>query len=100
MASTHYAWSPIRGDKDAAFGDTVTKDKLGVSQEDWDAMVEAGSIRTTKPPKLPDGWQGSVIEYYQQQAKEAAEAAGASADEAALAAFQGREPGAAEAEEA
>lgn len=66
-----YAWSPILCDKgkiDA--GSKVTKSGLGVSDEDWDSMVAAGSIREKKFP-VPEGFQGSVLDFYREQLKEA-----------------------------
>lgn len=89
MADTWYAWSPIRHsaevDPDTGvasrvnvvkFGDTVTKAKLKVSDDDWDALVQAGSVRNYAPP---DGFDGtsedeSPVQYLQRKAREAAEA--------------------------
>lgn len=90
MPDTFFAWSPIQTgdkDKDAAFGDTVTQSGLGVSKEDFEAMIEARSIRTTKPPPVKEMRSDeSVLDFYRRQAREAAEAAGESAAEAQLAA--------------
>lgn len=84
--ATFYAWSPIQGAKsDVKVGDEVSKSTLAVSDEDWEYLVNSGVARTTKPPKM-EGFSGSMVEWYQKQAKEAAEQAGASIDEAALAA--------------
>lgn len=81
----HYAWSPIRAGKNSAkFGDTVTADKLGVSKEDFEAMVEAKSIREKAPPKLPEGYQGSVVDFLREQIKEAELSAGATLNDANL----------------
>lgn len=82
---TYYAWSPIGvGTKNSvAFGDEVTETKLGVDKENWNALIEAGSVRTTKPPKM-ENFSGSVVEFYQREAKNAALDAGATADEANL----------------
>jgi len=80
-----YAWSPIlAGDKSAKFGDEVTASGLGISKEDFEELALAGSIRSKKPPKLPEGYQGSVVDFLREQIKEAELAAGASFDEAAL----------------
>jgi hypothetical protein len=81
MADTMYAWSPIRaGDKSAKVGDTVTAQTLGVSNEDFEAMVDAGAVRNTKPPKM-ENFSGSVVEWYQRQAREAAREAGGTIDD-------------------
>lgn len=50
-----YVWSPIRtADGVTKVGEEVTKEGLGVSDEDWDYFVESGSVRTKKYP-VPDG---------------------------------------------
>lgn len=78
-----YAWSPIlAGDKSAKLGDEVTASSLGVSKEDFEDLVTSGAVRSKKPPKLPDGWQGSIIDFIRQEAREAFEGTD---DEAALA---------------
>lgn len=74
---TWYAWSPILHDvtsekegsrpTGAAIGDSVTASGLGVSEDDFEAMVEAGSIRDRKPPELPKGYQGSMVDYLREQ---------------------------------
>lgn len=80
----YYAWSPIRhgGEvKDGlvvnvqtvAYGDSVSQKDLGVSDEDWQAMVEGGSVREVKPPELPEGYTGSPIQFMMEQARQAAE---------------------------
>lgn len=86
----YYAWSPILYARDEKtgrdvslkLGETVTKEKLGVSNEDWDALAEAGAIRENKPPNMPPEFQGSIVDYLRQQAREAALEAG---EEAGLA---------------
>jgi hypothetical protein len=89
MAETFYAWSPIRGDEGivAKFGDEVTAEGLDVEDEDFEAMKEANVIRRLKPPELPEGYQGSVMDYYRDLVKEASLAQGSSIEEASLAAF-------------
>jgi hypothetical protein len=88
MADTHYAWSPIlAGDKSAKFGDEVTASGLGVDKEEFQAMIDGGSVRTTKPPPVKDmRTDESVIDFYRRQAREAALAAGEEVAEAQLAA--------------
>lgn len=70
-----YAWSPIKGgtaDKPVtiARGDKVTKDALGVSDADWNAMVEAGAIREKEFP-APSDYDGSVIDWLREKLQEA-----------------------------
>lgn len=77
-----YAWTNVSaGDKSAKYGEVVTASKLGISKEQFDAHVESGAFRTTKPPDLPETWQGSPVDYLRQQADQAGE------DAAALAAY-------------
>jgi hypothetical protein len=77
-----YAWSPIQaGDKSAKFGEEVSASGLGISKEDFASLVESGAVRSKKPPKLPDDWQGSVIDFIRKEAREAFEGTD---DEAAL----------------
>lgn len=71
-----WAWSPIKGgtaDKpvEVDFGAKVTKAQLGVDDADWDAMVEAGSVRPYAPPKMPDTYQSSPVEFLKEQAAKA-----------------------------
>ena len=87
--ATAYAWSPIlAGDKSAKFGDEVTASGLGISKEDFEELVTSGAVRTKKPPKLPDGYQGSVIDFLREQIREAELEAGATLDEASLESMQ------------
>jgi hypothetical protein len=67
-----YAWSPIlAGDKSAAMGDKVSKSSLGVDDADFDAMVEAGSIRSYPVPDMPEGFQGSVVDHLRAEIQKA-----------------------------
>lgn len=78
-----YAWSPIlAGEKSAKYGDEVTEAKLGITKEDLKDLVDSKAVRPKKPPALPEDWQGSVIDFIRQEAREAFEG---TADEAALA---------------
>ena len=78
MAESLYAWTEIRygadengRPKSVAYGETVTKAKLNISDEEFRALMEAGSVRSTKPPELPETWGGSPIEYLREQAAQA-----------------------------
>lgn len=72
--ATFYAWSPIlAGNKSAKFGDEVSAEKLGVTKEDFAEMVDSRAIRTKRPPKLPEGWTGSVLDFIRKEAREAME---------------------------
>lgn len=87
MADTMYAWSPIqhgaeRDETDPTvitsykvvpMGATVTKDNLGVSDADFEAMVEANAIRNYPPPEMPKGYQGSVMDYLRDQLRQASQ---------------------------
>lgn len=82
MADTYYAWSTFSvpdtskpGAKPKVFnpGDTVTAAGLGVEKEEFDAMVEAGSIRTMKWPVPPEAGAVSPIDYLKAKAAEAEE---------------------------
>jgi hypothetical protein len=86
--ATFYAWSPIlAGEKSAGFGDEVTQQGLGVSKADFEAMKDAGVIRTIKPPSAKElRTDESVVGYYQRKAREAAIEAGEAVAEAQLAA--------------
>jgi hypothetical protein len=84
MADTLYAWSPIRHGgvvkdgvvqdvKTVEYGDTVTQDKLKISDADWDALVDAGVVRKQKPPELAEGFTGSPMDALRAQLTEAGE---------------------------
>lgn len=81
---TYYAWSPIHYDsegkgevgapakpKTLAIGEVATKAKLGIDDENFAALVEAGSVRERKPPDTPDGYSGSHVQFLLEQAREA-----------------------------
>lgn len=84
--ATMYAWSPIRhgakkdkdgnivGAEEVKMGDSVSQSKLGVDDDNWNALVEAGSVR---PYKYPDNVKSdeSAVQSLQRQAREASEAA-------------------------
>lgn len=75
MAKTHYAWSQIKsGTAEKPIiverGSKVTASDLGVKQEDFQAMVDAGAIRN-KPFTAPDDYQGSAIDFLRDQLAEA-----------------------------
>jgi hypothetical protein len=79
--ATQYAWSEIRVGEAKhdqtvpgkttviKFGDTVTADKVG-GEEALQQMVEAGSVRDTKPPDMPDSFQGSPIDFVRAKREE------------------------------
>jgi hypothetical protein len=60
--ATYYAWSnfPIERNeagvttKVIAVGDKVTQNDLGVSDDEWEQLVEVGAVRTDKYPDIPD----------------------------------------------
>jgi hypothetical protein len=65
MANKYYAWTEIRlGSESIAPGTVVLPKQLG---DDWDSLLEAGSIRTQVYPKMPATWLGSVRSFRQEQ---------------------------------
>jgi hypothetical protein len=66
MANKYYAWTEIRlgSEPTIASGTVVTPKQLG---NDWDALLDAGSIRTQVYPKMPATWLGSVRSFRQEQ---------------------------------
>jgi hypothetical protein len=71
MAAKYYAWSELRNGGEmeeiklpaggvrriitkrnsVPFGDAVTKAKLGCTDEEWDRLIEIGSVRSYAPPE-------------------------------------------------
>lgn len=83
----YYAWSPIKGgtaDKPVtvARGESVSKSDLGVSDADWQALIDAGAIRDKKFP-APKDYEGSVIDYLRDQLREAQSVSAVDEEEAA-----------------
>lgn len=76
--ATHYAWTDIRvgsakhdqtvpGEvKVIKYGDTVTASAIG-GEEELNAKIESGSVREEKPPKLPDAYQGSPLDFLREE---------------------------------
>lgn len=84
-SSTYYAWSPIKGgtaEKPVAIGrgDKVTKDALGVGDDDWNALVESGAVRDKEFP-APADYEGSVIDWLREKLQEAQAMSGAVEEE-------------------
>lgn len=83
----YYAWSDIRGGTaekpvNVARGEEVSKSKLGVPDEEWDALVRGGSVREKKFP-APADFEGSAVEYLRQQMQEATAMSSIDEEEAA-----------------
>lgn len=83
--ATYYAWSPIKGgtaEKPVTVdrGDKVTKDALGVDDENWKALIEAGAVRDKEFP-APADYEGSVIDYLREKLQEAQAMSGAVEEE-------------------
>lgn len=83
----HYAWSDIKAGTiekpvTAARGDEVSKSKLGVSDADWQAMLDAGAVREKRFP-APQGFDGSAVDYVRQQLQEATAMSSLDEEEAA-----------------
>lgn len=54
-------------------GTEVSKAKLKVSDEDWDALVAGGSVRPYKFPKMDSGFAGSPAEFIMSQLRKGEE---------------------------
>ena len=79
MASKMYAWSDIEYDADVdpdsgarkpkyiRRGEEVNRSKLGVDEENFQALVDAGSVRPMKFPDIPATFQGSPVEWYREE---------------------------------
>lgn len=85
--ATYYAWSPIRGGTlekpvTVARGDKVTKDALGLDDENWAALIESGAVRDKEFP-APGDYEGSVIDFLRDKLAEAQMASGAVEEEEA-----------------
>jgi len=67
----YYVWtSSIKGAKrEAKRGDKVTQQELGLSREQWNALVAGGSVRE-KPFPAPKGYRGSAVDYLREQLRE------------------------------
>jgi hypothetical protein len=72
---SYYAWSNFTTEDGEAVapGDTVTQAQLGLSDEDWEALVEGGAVREEEWPILDPNFQGSPNEWTQQEAAKEAE---------------------------
>lgn len=82
---TMYAWSPILTGKPGSredgpgeitrvkVGEEVSPDSLGVDQLEFNGMVASGSIRSYEPPKVPETFQGSPIDFLKEQAARASD---------------------------
>lgn len=69
--ATYYAWTEIKGSNIVIpRGDKVTAAKLEIKEVEFQAMIDAGAIRTKQYP-VPDGYQGSAIDYMRDQLREA-----------------------------
>ena len=77
MADTYYAWSEIQvgeGDeteskvKKVKHGEEVSASSLGIPDEEFEAMVESGAVKTDEYPELPEGYTGSPAQYEQEKA--------------------------------
>src|SRR6266496_2076463 len=71
----YYAWGPIRvGKTDGSVGrvpagTVVTPAKLGVSDADFAEMISSGAVRTLQYPDMPDGYQGSPIDFLRDEVR-------------------------------
>jgi len=71
MAKAYYAWSPISLTVDdkpkvIARGAKVTASGLGISDDEFQAMIQAGSVRPAQFP-APDDYEGSALDWHRDQ---------------------------------
>jgi len=83
----YYAWSNIKGgtaEKPITIkrGEEVSKAKLGLSDADWEAIIESGAVRTKKFP-APSDWDGSAIGFVRQQLRDTTSMSAVEEEEAA-----------------
>jgi hypothetical protein len=63
-----YAWAPIdAGEKQFKLGDSVSAGDLEIDDREFQALVDSGAVREYEPPKLPDTYQGSILDYVREQ---------------------------------
>jgi hypothetical protein len=59
----YYAWSEIKaGEKSAKVGDTVSASSLGLTEEQFDELVESEAVREEKYPEGMEDFPGSPTE--------------------------------------
>lgn len=71
-----YAWTAVTSSKDKAnrpiksarYGDEVTPESLGLKNNQFMELVNAGAIRAEMPPPLPSGSTLSPTDYFRRQA--------------------------------
>jgi hypothetical protein len=83
--SKYYAWTDIMGASEpdskgnrlpvvvVKRGSTVSAKKLNISDEDFNQLIESGSVRTTAFPDLPEGFTGSPVDHWREQLRQASE---------------------------
>ena len=74
MATSYYAWTPIRGGTtekpiNVALGEKVTHSKLEISEADFQAMIDSGAVRE-KPYPVPEEFKGSAVDFVREQLAE------------------------------
>jgi hypothetical protein len=72
------AWSNLRGGKGEEIvevkpGESVTASQLGLNDEQFQQLVDAGSVRKQKYPDMPEGYQDSPVNRMRELAAEAEE---------------------------
>lgn len=56
-----YAWSPILNQKkNVKVGEEVSESDLDISEDEWDYLVQSGSVRPQKYPSHDDGSPVSI----------------------------------------
>jgi hypothetical protein len=85
--ATYYAWSSIKAGTsekpvNIERGAKVAQSDLGISDAEWDAIVESGAVREKEFP-APEGYPGSAIDYLRERLQEAQAMSGVEEEEAA-----------------
>jgi hypothetical protein len=59
-----FAWTSIKtADGVIEVGSEVSAGSLGVSEDEWQQLVESRAVRSSPFPELPPNWTGSPKEY-------------------------------------
>lgn len=70
--ATYYAWSAIRSGKNTVkVGESVTATKLGISEDEFDHLVDSGAVRDEAVPEVPATFPGSITNWQQLKLKAA-----------------------------
>lgn len=54
-------------------GESVTQDKLGLDDDQWNQLVTSGAVRARPYPDMPDTYQDSPVNFLMDEARRAAD---------------------------